>query len=74
MQSIERRIEALEQKTVIHDKPWLRIICEPGESPKDAAKREGIIYDEIKYNYIIVQIVDPDDMRKPPRGLSEDES
>lgn len=74
MQTIERRIKALEQKTVIHEKPWLRIICEPGETPEQAAKRQRICFDRGKYNYIIRTIVEPGDKRHLPHGLSEDES
>jgi hypothetical protein len=61
MRSIERRIEALENSSKVKNKPWVRIICEEGEGPEEAAERLGIDLDDEEKNYIIRIIINPGD-------------
>ena len=59
MRALERRIEALENSSNVKDRPWVRIICEEGETLEDAAERMRIDLNDDE-NHIIRIIVKPE--------------
>lgn len=73
MATLAKRIENLEQAKGINNRPWLSIDCEPDETPEQAANRQGVEFDQNKYNYIIRTIVDPGDKRRWSCGVSGDD-